>query len=68
MEHNFGWRLRKYEDIMVVSGGHFGSDTGRQEYTHFGKGMGTGLDQYRSCKLKNKDPGGLTPRGKTLGL
>ena len=21
MEQNFGWRLRKYEDIMVVSGG-----------------------------------------------
>ena len=64
MEHNFGWRLRKSEHIKVVSGGHFGSDTDRQEYSHFGKGLGTGLGQYRPCKLKNKGPGGLSPRDK----
>lgn len=32
------------------------------EHSHFGKRPGNGLGQNRPCKLKNKGPGGLSPR------
>lgn len=64
MGHNFGWRLRKSEDITIVSGGRFGSEIGRQNNSHFGKGLGIGLRQDRPYKLKNKDPQAWVPEGK----